>query len=115
MFVRRTLPRILRGGVSAVFGVLVFFMKNNNRNGNRFEENEFTVADMSADWMPWNRGLAGQWRRRKSKKKQSQPKLDKKEYRAAVKGQYLAMLPMLICIVAAFGLMFLLMRLWLKG
>ena len=52
-----------------------------------------TVADMSADWMPWNRGLRR--RRREAKRERSKEEVAeaKKTFRAAVKGQYLAMLP----------------------
>lgn len=73
-----------------------------------------TVADMSAEWMPWNRGLRGYFgkRRRKTKEK-TKNTVNKKEFRAAVAGQYLAMLPALLCILAAFTLLYFLLRLWL--
>ena len=72
-----------------------------------------TVADMSADWMPWNRGFRR--RRREAKRERSKEEIAeaKKTFRAAVKGQYLAMLPFLGCVVAAFALMYFLLRLWL--
>ena len=62
-----------------------------------------TIADMSFDWMPWNRGIVRRGKRRK------------RERAARVKGQYLAMLPVLFCIIAAFTLIYLLLRLWLKS
>lgn len=75
-----------------------------------------TIADMSSDWLPWNRGL---FRRSKSQKKEerkkSVEKTDKRHFRDMVMGQYLAMLPVLLCILASFTLMFLLLRLWLKS
>lgn len=73
-----------------------------------------TVSDMSADWMPWNRGLRGYFGpKNRKKRKREETKVDKKEFRAAVAGQYLAMLPALLCILTAFALMYFLLRLWL--
>ena len=40
-----------------------------SKNDEKHEE-EFTVSDMSADWMPWNNGIR---RRRKKDKKENQP------------------------------------------
>ena len=73
-----------------------------------------TITNMSGDWMPWNRGLRGYFgEKNRNKKKREDSKVDKKEFRAAVAGQYLAMLPAFLCILAAFALMYFLLRLWL--
>ena len=78
------------------------------------EDDGRTIADMSAEWMPWNRGV---WRRKRRAERTGQPQETKEEQRrrsrAAVRAQYLAMLPMLGCILAGFGLMYFLLRLWL--
>lgn len=78
------------------------------------EDDGRTIADMSAEWMPWNRGI---WRRKRREDRSEQSKESKDEqkqkYRAAVRAQYLAMLPVLGCILAGFGLMYFLLRLWL--
>ncbi len=90
----------------------------NSQKGNSEQiDEEFTVSDMSADWMPWNRGFMRRPKRKsgdsdsKNKKKKA---IDKKEYRKLVFAQYAAMLPVLLCITAAFMLIILLAFLWLK-
>ena len=90
----------------------------NSQKGNSEQiDEEFTVSDMSADWMPWNRGFMRRSKRKsgdndsKNKKKKA---IDKKEYRKLVFAQYAAMLPVLLCITAAFMLIILLAFLWLK-
>ncbi len=80
-------------------------------------DEEFTVSDMSADWMPWNRGFGRRPRRKKDdsdSKNKKKKAIDKKEYRKLVFAQYAAMLPVLLCITAAFILIILLAFLWLK-
>lgn len=69
---------------------------------------------MSGGWMPWEHGFTG-WRSRRklSKQQKKKSKADKKEFRSAVAGMYLAMLPMFLCVILAFGLMGLLLALWL--
>ena len=74
-----------------------------------------TMADMSFDWMPWNRGIVRRGKRRKRERAARDKKTEKQQFRDAVKGQYLAMLPVLFCIIAAFTLIYLLLRLWLKS
>lgn len=88
-----------------------------SKNDEKHEE-EFTVSDMSADWMPWNNGIR---RRRKKDKNENQPqktksekKQDKKEYRHIVFAQFLAMLPAILCVACAFAVMALIAYLWLK-
>ncbi len=77
-----------------------------------------TVADMSADWMPWNRGMfrrrgeRGERRRRRLSKEEKNEQ--KQTYRAAVWAMYKAMLPQLLCVAAAFAIVFILLMLWLK-
>lgn len=90
---------------------------NSQKGNNEQIDEEFTVSDMSADWMPWNRGFMRRPKRKsgdndsKNKKKKA---IDKKEYRKLVFAQYAAMLPVLLCITAAFMLIILLAFLWLK-
>ena len=80
------------------------------------EEDDRTVSDMSADWMPWNHvgPFKFRARRRSRRKGEESVSFDKKERRAAIRGQYLAMLPMLLCVLLAFGFMFLLFYFWLR-
>ena len=80
---------------------------------NRSQE-DIPFTNMSGDWMPWERGLSG-WRTRKklSKQDKKKNKLSKKEYRAVVSGTYLAMLPVFLCVLVAFGLAYLIIALWL--
>lgn len=86
----------------------------NKKCDKNVELDDRTVSDMSAEWMPWNRIGPFQWRRGRKEKKDGNLKMKKKEFRAAVLGQYLAMLPMFICVIAAFGLMYFLLKLWLS-
>lgn len=90
----------------------------NSQKGNSEQiDEEFTVSDMSADWMPWNRGFGRRPRRKKDgndSKNKKKKAIDKKEYRKLVFAQYAAMLPVLLCITAAFMLIILLAFLWLK-
>lgn len=89
--------------------------KQANRQGH-FDDGR-TVSDMSADWMPWNTGI-----RRKRKKNdkdkneniRENTKTSKEEYRKLVLGQFLAMLPLFLCVIAAACIVFLLAKLWLK-
>ena len=83
------------------------------KTGDEFVDDGRTIADMSAEWMPWNRGFRA--RRAEKRKKSKQEKAEeKKVYRAAIAGMYRAILPALICIIAAFGIVYLLMLLWLN-
>lgn len=78
-----------------------------------FVDDGHTIADMSAEWMPWNRGFRA--RRSEKRKKTRQEKAEEKKiYRAALAGMYRALIPALLCIIAAFGIVFLLMWLWLN-
>lgn len=87
-------------------------------NEHKFTENqpqdEISFTNMSGDWMPWERGFSG-WRSRRklSKQQKKKAKADKKEFRAAVEGMYLAMLPVFLCVLLAFGLVYLVMKFWL--
>ena len=68
---------------------------------------ETTFADMNVEGMP------GYDPKRKHRK-QNQVQLTRKEYWALVRGAYRAMLPMILCMLAGFALVFLLAYLWLK-
>ena len=77
-----------------------------------------TIADMSADWMPWNRGF---FRRRKNggteekrKKTKDEKREEKRTYRAAVMAMYRAVLPVVICVAGSFLLVFFLLKFWLS-
>lgn len=92
--------------------------KNKRRD---FIDDDRTVSDMSSEWMPWNSGVRKRHSRKKVKnaenaenKSGSFIKPDKEEYKKLVRGQFLAALPMFLCVLAAFAIMFLLARLWLK-
>ena len=81
-----------------------------------FVDDGRTIADMSADWMPWNRGFfRGRANRKKTEGRQP-AKMSKQEeretYRAAVWAMYRAMLPQILCIVAAFVLVSILLKMW---
>lgn len=81
-----------------------------------FVDDGRTVADMSADWMPWNRGIfrrRGERRERRRRLSREEKLEQKQTYRAAVWAMYRAMLPQIICIIAAFAAVFLLLMLWL--
>lgn len=82
-------------------------------------EKEFTVSDMSADWMPWNNGLRRRPKKDKTgssvpQKTKSEKKSDRKEYRKIVLAQTLAMLPAILCVACAFAVTALIAYLWLK-
>lgn len=92
--------------------------KNKRRD---FIDDDRTVSDMSSEWMPWNSGVRKRHSRKKVKnaenaenKSGSFNKPDKEEYKKLVRAQFLAALPMFLCVLAAFAIMFLLARLWLK-
>ena len=77
-----------------------------------------TVTDMSADWMPWNRGLKKRRKIKEHDKTDKQSKEDKKakkkEFRKLVMAQYLALLPAFLCIIIAFAIIYILLRLWIS-
>ena len=106
-------------GDNAVLRVLFMSKKTTDKSeylkkdkDNKDWDTGHTISDMSADWMPWNRGMRRRARTENSET-ECNKKADKREYRYAVWGQFLAMLPALGCIVAAFVLMYFLLRLWL--
>ena len=70
-------------------------------------DTETTFADMNVE------GIRG-YDPNRSKRKNNQVKLSKKEYWAVVLGAYRAMLPMILCMLAGFALMFLLAYIWLR-
>ena len=71
-------------------------------------DTQTTVADMNVEGFSW-------YNPRKKKNANGQSvKLTRKEYWAMVRGAFLAMLPMLLCILAGMLLMFLLAYMWLK-
>ena len=87
----------------------------NKKLEEEFIDDGRTISDMSADWMPWNRGLSRKRRRAEKREKSKESREEEKQtYRAAVKGQYLAMLPVLMCILISFALMYFLLQLWLS-
>ena len=71
-------------------------------------DTQTTVADMNVEGFSWYNP------KRKTDAKNQGVKLTRKEYWAMVRGAFLAMLPMLICILAGMLLMFLLAYTWLK-
>ncbi len=68
---------------------------------------ETTVADMNVEGFRW-------YDPKKKAGKKEVPKLTKKEQKALVRGAYRALLPMIACMLAAFGLMMGLAWLWLQ-
>ena len=70
-------------------------------------DTENTFADMNVE------GIRG-YDPNRSKRKNNQVKLSKKEYWAVVLGAYRGMLPMILCMLAGFALMFLLAYIWLR-
>lgn len=69
-------------------------------------DTETTFADMNVEGFKWYNPNA--------KKGKNFTKPTKKEYRAMVKGMLLAMLPMIMCVLLAFAIVFLLAFIWLK-
>lgn len=71
-------------------------------------DTQTTVVDMNVEGFSW-------YNPRKKKNANGQSvKLTRKEYWAMVRGAFLAMLPMLLCMIAGALLMFLLAYTWLK-
>ncbi len=70
-------------------------------------DTETTFADMNVEGFSW-------YNPRKKKGKDEKISVSRKEYWAMVRGAFAAMLPMIICIFSAMGLVFLLAYLWLK-
>lgn len=71
-------------------------------------DTETTVADMNVEGFGW-------YDPKRKRNANGQPvKLTRKEYWAMVRGAFLAMLPMLLCIIAGALLTFLLSYMWLK-
>lgn len=70
-------------------------------------DTETTFADMNVEGFSW-------YNPKKKKGKTEKVNVSKKEYRAMVRGAFAAMLPMFLCILSAFALVFLLAYLWLK-
>ncbi len=68
-------------------------------------DTQTTIADMNVEGFRW-------YDPQKKEGKET-PKLTKKEQRALIRGAYKAMVPMILCMVAAFGFIFLLAWLWL--
>lgn len=71
-------------------------------------DTETSFADMNVEGFSWYDPS-----KKKNAIKKDKVKITKKEYRAMVKGAFLAMLPMICCILIAMLLMFLLAYLWL--
>ena len=71
-------------------------------------DTETTFADMNVEGFKWY----DPHRKKKGYKNFEKP--SKKEYWAMVRGAFLAMLPMLLCMIAGALLMFLLAYTWLK-
>ena len=70
-----------------------------------------TVANMNVEGMPWyqqNKEEADE-----KKKKIEELRISRKEKRAMIIGAYLAYLPMLLTVLAAFTIVMLLIALWL--
>lgn len=68
---------------------------------------ETTFADMNVEGFGW-------YDPNRKKKKAEKVSVSKKEYRAMVRGAFAAMLPMFLCILSAFAIVFVLAYLWLK-
>ncbi len=70
-------------------------------------DTQTTVADMNVEGFSW-------YDPAKKQGKKETPKLTKKEQRALIRGAYKAILPMIGCMLVAFGIMMLLVWLWLR-
>ena len=70
-------------------------------------DTETTFADMNVEGFSW-------YNPKKKKGKSEKVSVSKKEYRAMVRGAFAAMLPMFLCILSAFAIVFLLAYFWLK-
>ncbi len=71
-------------------------------------DTETTFADMNVDGFRWYDP------NRKNGKKNAIGKVTRKEYWAMVKGAFSALLPFLGCLLVGFGLVFLLIMVWLR-
>ena len=69
---------------------------------------ETSFADMNVEGMPWYDIF------RKNGAKKDKIQVTKKEYWAMVRGAFRAYAPMFLSIICGFGMMILLMYLWLK-
>lgn len=70
-------------------------------------DTETTFADMNVEGFSW-------YDPKKKKGKSEKVSVSKKEYRAMVRGAFAAILPMVLCLLSAFAIVFLLAYLWLK-
>lgn len=81
-----------------------------------------TVAQMTADWMPWNVGngdprQCGREKKKREKRKRPDDRpgeqLTKEEKHAMLRGAFLAHLPVIVGIALIFAVLFVLARIWL--
>ncbi len=70
-------------------------------------DTETTFADMNVEGFSW-------YNPKKKKGKSEKINVSRKEYWAMVRGAFAAMLPMILCLFTAMGIVFLLAYLWLK-
>ncbi len=70
-------------------------------------DTETTFADMNVEGFSW-------YNPKKKNGKEEKMNVSKKEYWAMVRGAFAAMLPMIVCMIAAMGIIFVLAYLWLR-
>ncbi|MBR2970949.1 MAG: hypothetical protein IKC48_04050 [Clostridia bacterium] len=84
-----------------------------NKNKKQYDDDDGrTIANMNVEGMPWYEPN----KEEKDKKKQQMEdlRITRKERRAMIWGAYLAYLPMLLVMLAGFGIAVLLIMLWLS-
>ena len=81
--------------------------KNRKKREKEPLDTETTFADMNVEGFSW-------YNPRKKKGKGEKIKVSRKEYWAMVRGAFSAMLPMILCMFIAMGIVFMLAYLWLK-
>lgn len=75
-------------------------------------DTETTIADMNVDGFRWYD--PSKKKADAEKKPQQKVQLTRKEKRAMYKGAFLAVLPFVLCVILASGMLFLLAYLWLQ-
>jgi len=88
------------------------FWKRNKKKKQYDDDDGRTIANMNVEGMPWYE--ANKEEKDKKKQQMEDLRITRKERRAMIWGAYLAYLPMLLVMLAGFGIAVLLIMLWLS-
>ena len=83
--------------------------KPKKKKREKFVDDGHPIADMNVEGFPWYRG------KNYNPDAPKPPKLTFKERWAVFKGAFASMLPPMLCLILGFGIIAVLMWLWLKG